>query len=99
MFPLIASLVETIREFFLSFGVFGLLVWTMIKIVIITLPLIIAVAMFTLFERKVIGWMHVRQGPVFVGRIFGIGWIQPFADTFKLLFKEVITPSSANGVL
>ncbi len=99
MFPLIASFVDSIREFFLTFGVFGLLVWTLIKIVIITLPLIIAVAMFTLFERKVIGWMHVRQGPVFVGRIFGIGWIQPFADTFKLLFKEVITPSSANGFL
>jgi NADH-quinone oxidoreductase subunit H len=93
------SLIEPIREFFLSFGDFGLLVWTLIKILCVTVPLILGVAYFTLFERKVIGWMHVRQGPVYVGRIFGIGFIQPFADVFKLLFKEVVLPSSANTFL
>ena len=36
-------------------------------------PLIVAVAFYTLAERKVIGWMHVRHGPQFVGRILGIG--------------------------
>ncbi|MBE5315373.1 MAG: NADH-quinone oxidoreductase subunit NuoH [Xanthomonadales bacterium] len=90
------SLIEPIREFFLSFGDIGLLVWTLIKILCITVPLILGVAYFTLFERKVIGWMHVRQGPVYVGRVFGIGFIQPFADVFKLLFKEVVLPSNAN---
>jgi NADH-quinone oxidoreductase subunit H len=93
------SLIEPIREFFLSFGDFGLLVWTLIKILCVTVPLILGVAYFTLFERKVIGWMHVRQGPVYVGRMFGIGFIQPFADVFKLLFKEVVLPSSANTFL
>ncbi len=93
------SLIEPIREFFLSFGDIGLLVWTLIKILCITVPLILGVAYFTLFERKVIGWMHVRQGPVYVGRIFGIGFIQPFADVFKLLFKEVVLPSNANTFL
>lgn len=93
------SLIEPIREFFLGFGDIGLLVWTLIKILSITVPLILGVAYFTLFERKVIGWMHVRQGPVYVGRMFGIGFIQPFADVFKLLFKEVVLPSSANTFL
>ena len=68
------SLIEPIREFFLGFGDIGLLVWTLIKILCITVPLILGVAYFTLFERKVIGWMHVRQGPVYVGRVFGIDY-------------------------
>lgn len=93
------SLIEPIREFFLAFGDLGLVLWTLVKIVAITAPLIVAVAFFTLFERKVIGWMHVRQGPVYVGQVFGMGLIQPFADTFKLLLKEVVVPSSANGFL
>jgi len=63
------------------------------------LPVIIAVAMYVWWERKVIGWMHVRQGPVYIGKVFGIGLIQPFADTFKLLLKEVIAPTNANVFL
>src|SRR5690606_8118059 len=73
--------------------------WTLAKILMIAVPLIVCVAFFTLAERKVLGWMHVRHGPVFVGRIFGLGLIQPFADVFKMLFKELIVPSSAHGFL
>jgi NADH-quinone oxidoreductase subunit H len=90
---------DLMREFFLGFGTIGLLVWTVLKILAITLPLIISVAFYTLAERKVIGWMHVRHGPQFVGRLFGIGWIQAFADVFKMLFKELIVPSSASPFL
>jgi len=94
---------EPIREFFLDFGTLGLLVWTLIKILCITVPVIVGVAFYTLAERKVIGWMHVRHGPAYVGSInfFGlrIGLIQPFADTFKMLFKELIVPSNAHGFL
>ncbi len=93
------ELFAPMREFFLSFGTFGLLVWTLIKIIAITLPLILSVAFYTLFERKVIGWMHVRKGPQFIGGIFGIGFIQAFADVFKMLFKELILPSSASPFL
>ena len=93
------ELIATIREFFLTFGSFGLIVWTLIKILVVTLPLIISVAFYTLLERKVIGWMHVRQGPQFIGGIFGIGFIQAFADVFKMLFKELILPSSASPFL
>ena len=99
MFELLSQPIGLVREFFLNFGTFGLLVWTIIKILAITLPVIVCVAFYTLFERKIIGWMHVRQGPVYIGRIFGIGVIQPFADVFKLLFKEVIAPTNANTFL
>jgi NADH-quinone oxidoreductase subunit H len=72
-----------------------LLLWTLAKIIAITLPLILCVAFYTLWERKVIGWMHVRHGPMYVGK----GILQPFADVFKMLFKELIIPSSAHAFL
>lgn len=56
-------------------------------------PLLIAVAYFTLFERKVIASMQRRRGPNVVG-FFGL--LQPLADGLKLLLKEIILPSSAN---
>ncbi|MFC5525489.1 NADH-quinone oxidoreductase subunit NuoH [Rhodanobacter ginsengisoli] len=62
----------------------------------IVLPLIIAVAMFVYWERKVIGWMHVRMGPNKIGP-FGV--LQAFADVVKLLIKEVILPTKANRFL
>jgi NADH-quinone oxidoreductase subunit H len=68
----------------------------LIYIIAIVLPLIIAVAMFVYWERKVIGWMHVRMGP---NKIGPLGMLQAFADVFKLLFKEVILPTSANRLL
>lgn len=92
-------MIDFLREMFLSFGTLGLLVWTLIKILVIALPVIIGVAFYTLAERKVIGWMHVRHGPIYVGQVFGIGLIQPFADTFKMLFKELIVPSNAHAFL
>ncbi|HVN46069.1 MAG TPA: NADH-quinone oxidoreductase subunit NuoH [Steroidobacteraceae bacterium] len=69
-------------------------------ILVITVALIILVALLTLWERKVIGWMQLRRGPNRV-RIFGLlpGLGQPFADVLKLLMKEVVVPSHANKVL
>ncbi len=74
--------------------------WTLMWILIITVTLIICVALLTLWERKVIGWMQLRRGPNRV-RIFGLlpGVGQPFADVFKLLMKEVIIPAKSNKVL
>ena len=70
--------------------------WPLIYILCIVLPLVIAVAMFVYWERKVIGWMHVRLGP---NKIGPAGVLQAFADVVKLLIKEVILPTKANRFL
>ena len=49
------------------FGSFWPLVWSLAKILIIVLPIFGAVAYLTLWERKLIGWMHIRLGPNRVG--------------------------------
>ena len=67
-----------------------------LKIVAVVMPLIIAVAYYTYAERKVIGWMQIRRGP---NRIGPLGLAQPFADVFKLLFKEIILPDNSNKFL
>ena len=66
----------------------GALLWIVLKILLIAMPVIITVAFYVVWERKLIGWMHVRHGPMYVG----MGILQAFADVFKLLFKEVIQP-------
>jgi NADH-quinone oxidoreductase subunit H len=69
-------------------------------ILVITVALIICVALLTLWERKVIGWMQLRRGPNRV-RLFGLlpGVGQPFADVLKLLMKEVVIPAKSNKFL
>lgn len=73
-----------------------LVVWTLIKIVVIAVPIILCVAYLTYWERKMIGFMHIRLGP---NRVGFRGALQPFADVLKLLTKEVIVPSQANKIL
>ena len=89
-------MIDAMRDALFGYGDTGIVVWTVLKILAIAVPVIIAVAMFVYWERKVIGWMHVRMGPNQIGPF---GLLQAFADVFKLLFKEVILPANSNKVL
>ncbi len=57
------------------------------------LPLLLAVAFFTLYERQVLAALQRRQGPNIVG-VYGL--FQPLADGLKLFLKESILPKSSN---
>ncbi|GGI17452.1 MAG: NADH-quinone oxidoreductase subunit NuoH [Oxalicibacterium faecigallinarum] len=78
------------------FGYYWPLVWNLVKIIAIVAPLMGAVAYMTLWERKLIGWMHVRHGP---NRTGPLGLLQPIADGVKLLLKEVVVPAKSNKAL
>jgi len=87
-----SALIQSFHQWLLSFGTLGTLAWLVLMILLIAVPVIVSVAFYVVWERKLIGWMHARHGPMYVG--FGV--FQAFADVFKLLFKEVVQPSSAN---
>jgi NADH-quinone oxidoreductase subunit H len=77
-------------------------IWTVVTALVMFISIILFMAFLTLAERRVIGSMQARIGP---NRItaFGLGFtrglVQPFADVLKLMFKEIIIPSSSNKFL
>ena len=71
----------------------GWFVATLILILLIALPLMLAVAMIIYADRKIWAAMALRRGPNVVGPF---GLLQSFADGLKVFLKETIIPSSAN---
>ena len=71
-------------------------IYTLIKIIVIIVPLMLGVAYLTFIERKVIAYMHDRVGP---NRVGPYGLLQPIADAIKLLLKELIVPTKSNKYL
>jgi NADH-quinone oxidoreductase subunit H len=69
---------------------------TALGIILLMVAIILSVAYLTYAERKIIGAMQLRQGPMVVGPY---GLLQPIADALKLLFKETVIPSGANRVV
>lgn len=66
----------------------------LITIIIITLPVLLSVAFFTLAERQVMASLQRRMGPQTSG--FG-GVLQPFWDGLKLAVKEPILPECSSS--
>jgi len=71
-------------------------IWTVVKIMVIVLPIMGTVAYLTLAERWVIAWMQIRIGP---NRVGPFGLLQPIADGLKLFLKEIIIPSGSSKFL
>ena len=74
----------------------GFTLLTVAKALALLVPLLVAVAMMTLAERKIMAAIQLRRGPNVVGPF---GLLQPFADAIKMFMKETIVPSGANRIL
>jgi NADH:ubiquinone oxidoreductase subunit H len=82
-----------ILKIIIIYIIFNLLNIDILKGIPLVLPILLAVAFFTIFERKILASMQRRRGPNVVG-LYGL--LQAIADALKLLSKETLIPSSSN---
>jgi len=87
---------NNLNELFIYLGELSILPHTLIMVIAIIVPLLVAVAYYTYAERKIIASMQGRLGPNVVGPK---GLMQPFADGVKLFFKEIVIPADSNKFL
>jgi len=79
--------------------VLGAAPWWLIALIKTAVILVVVLTTFAysmLFERKIMGWMQLRPGP---NRTGPWGMLQPAADAVKMLFKEDLTPRSADPLI
>jgi len=67
-----------------------------IKVLAVIIPILIAVAFFTVAERKIMGAIQRRRGPNVIGFM---GLLQALADGLKLFVKETTLPSNSNLII
>ncbi|HEY8313256.1 MAG TPA: NADH-quinone oxidoreductase subunit NuoH [Candidatus Baltobacteraceae bacterium] len=68
----------------------------LIKSVVLLFVVITIFAYAMLFERKILGWMQLRPGP---NRVGPWGMLQPAVDAVKMIFKEDLTPDTADPLI
>ena len=68
----------------------------LIKSVVVLFVVVTTFAYAMLFERKIMAWMQLRPGP---NRVGPWGLLQPAADAAKMLFKEDLTPDTADPLI
>ena len=73
-----------------------LFISTLVGVLVVVFPVLIAVAMIVWVDRKVWAAIHLRKGPNIVGPF---GLMQSFADGLKVFLKETIIPAGANKFL